>query len=232
MDPLAADYAAWSPYNYVLGNPIIFIDPDGRTVDDRIEVDKGGDIVSIIRTEGENIFIDSESGERIFLHDANGADSDLLTRRYDVGEQLFIPMAIGEVNQMINQAGTKPKELLQNWIPFDAHVEVRELSSNGNVADFPIQLSLKYDFELVTTVDAEGNAFLEVIGMPIRFDDSNLLYNPSDAGQFIWGAWMQENTFSLERALWGANMNERETGGDSEADQQAITNGYIFNESQ
>ncbi|MFK8100946.1 MAG: RHS repeat-associated core domain-containing protein [Saprospiraceae bacterium] len=31
LDPLAADYAAWSPYNYVLSNPIILIDPTGKS---------------------------------------------------------------------------------------------------------------------------------------------------------------------------------------------------------
>jgi RHS repeat-associated protein len=36
LDPLAAKYAAWSAYNYVLGNPVRFIDPTGESVDDII----------------------------------------------------------------------------------------------------------------------------------------------------------------------------------------------------
>jgi RHS repeat-associated protein len=33
VDALAAKFAAWSAYNYVLGNPVRFIDPDGRSAD-------------------------------------------------------------------------------------------------------------------------------------------------------------------------------------------------------
>ncbi len=32
-DPLAGKYESWSPYVYCLNSPIIFVDPDGRTVD-------------------------------------------------------------------------------------------------------------------------------------------------------------------------------------------------------
>jgi RHS repeat-associated protein len=44
VDPLADSYASWSPYNYVLGNPIRNTDPDGKSVDDiiiRTRDDKG-----------------------------------------------------------------------------------------------------------------------------------------------------------------------------------------------
>ena len=46
VDPLSDEYAAWSPYNYVMGNPVTLIDPDGRGVEST-HTDKDGNVLAV-----------------------------------------------------------------------------------------------------------------------------------------------------------------------------------------
>ena len=54
-DPLGAQYQSWSPYNYTLGNPIIFTDPDGRSVEGDFYNDKGKKLVMTVSTMVKDI---------------------------------------------------------------------------------------------------------------------------------------------------------------------------------
>lgn len=52
VDPLAEQMSEWSPYNYVLGNPVRLVDPDGKGPGDTI----GGFIVGLVdNVAGTNI---------------------------------------------------------------------------------------------------------------------------------------------------------------------------------
>jgi RHS repeat-associated protein len=46
IDPLADDYASYSPYNYTLNNPIILLDPDGRGVTST-HTDEKGKVIAV-----------------------------------------------------------------------------------------------------------------------------------------------------------------------------------------
>jgi hypothetical protein len=57
VDPLADMYGAWSPYNYVKGNPILHTDPTGRSVDGEFEKGSDGNWVKT-STKGDEIGVD------------------------------------------------------------------------------------------------------------------------------------------------------------------------------
>jgi RHS repeat-associated protein len=67
VDPLAHLYYGWSSYNYVLGNPISFVDPDGRSVDTTRVFDLNGRHMFTIddNVPNEEHFLSSSSIDRV-----------------------------------------------------------------------------------------------------------------------------------------------------------------------
>jgi len=90
VDPLAEKYPGWSPYNYVVANPLRYIDPKGMDVSDWYDengkfithIDDGNDVVAKTnksRSEIEKLF--KENGNNDYILElsnsiAKGDDED------------------------------------------------------------------------------------------------------------------------------------------------------------
>ena len=108
VDPLADIYSSWSPYNYVMGNPIANIDPDGRSVQN-IGVNSNGDVVFDDGKDDGNLFVindgvecvetleqlEANSTQLFDNHELVGSESDLkdyVMSQWKHSENGFMPM--------------------------------------------------------------------------------------------------------------------------------------------
>ncbi|MBV6513285.1 MAG: RHS repeat-associated core domain-containing protein [Ignavibacteriales bacterium] len=96
VDPMADKYPGWSPYNYVMGNPLNSIDPDGKEVrlNNRKDAERLAKEINKV-LGGEHVFIveikinDGDNNQHYFRIDANESSLDwgkdkYLSAAYDV----------------------------------------------------------------------------------------------------------------------------------------------------
>lgn len=141
IDPMAEDYRPHSPYNYVLNNPLIFVDPDGRTVDvtDLVKGNTEGDLYLLINLMAE--LSEMSGGAKISVNTSDKKSTlEFDPSEGDVGEKasnLYIEHLIngqGEItvkNQLRN-----PKPLTRRGFGKGSHV----LGATNNVWLDPNQI--------------------------------------------------------------------------------------------
>jgi RHS repeat-associated protein len=98
-DPLMAEFTAWSPYNYVMGNPISLIDPDGKAPQDWR--DKNGNLISTNQLKDVKVYI--------FYNPDGDGFSDQTMKQYEQYEQEYGKGSVALSNVMTES------EFAQDW---------------------------------------------------------------------------------------------------------------------
>ena len=105
MDPLAEGYVGWGAYNYVLGNPVRLVDPDGRSVEGDFYNQKG----KYLGTDGNDdgkVFVVTNEKEAKAIKKTNkqGGPTDV----GDVSSAIELPSAFvrREMGKAVDRAGS------------------------------------------------------------------------------------------------------------------------------
>lgn len=158
LDPLAAKYPMLSPYNYVAGNPIIFIDPDGR----EIRNSKGEDI-STPKHEKETRWTENHVRLNEAFGDANGFNQTISNKI--------------SANILSGGVTTNPNGI-------DINVEVT--GAEGAVSINVIQIVRVSNDDNFSKSDAHGdNKWISSSGGELGFVDAGGFYYGADYNEYV-----------------------------------------------
>jgi hypothetical protein len=72
-DPLTEEFPDWSPYNFCMGNPIRYVDPDGRETKDIIKFMDNGTVERTKTNDKFDILTNEKGDKNVKInHDKNG----------------------------------------------------------------------------------------------------------------------------------------------------------------
>lgn len=194
--------------------------------DDNITVNKDGIVTNVEKNNQADRFFDEDGNELCF----NDPDIDFeIINQWLEGDRLFFNISNPELlKAILKQGGLNPLLLRSTGNATGAWVAAALTSHSG--ADFTFSHLVSKYFTSTERKNLD-TGFLRASYQTnfhfFRFGNTNEIYNLYDAGNYMWGSWMNLNGFSPAAIKFGSQVNElRKLGIDSEADQRAIINGF------
>ena len=102
VDPLSDKYPGYSPYNYVLNNPIRLVDPNGKVVSDHID-------------ENGNMIVHYDDGDNsVYVHNNGTTKSNIDNQRAENNNTGGTGQKIGEIGGRLDVSGIMQNKLNQS----------------------------------------------------------------------------------------------------------------------
>jgi RHS repeat-associated protein len=172
IDPMVEKYINWTPYNYTANNPIIGIDPNGKTI--TIVIGSGDNAQTLKYDRGK----DGKEGR---LLDADGKVYD--TKAKDASK--FAKTILGYLNQM-NSESKSANYLNKELVESDKTYKIQETEGESQCSGTNVFINLKNPGTLPTKAGKQKNAMItlahELYGHGIHYDRGQSDGTPQDCG--------------------------------------------------
>ncbi|MCW3159684.1 RHS repeat domain-containing protein [Chryseobacterium oryctis] len=228
-DPLSEEHPDWTPYRYGFNNPLRYADPTGLLEDDYV-FDEQGKFVRVDENDKpDQLVIENSKTKNQTVYQFNDPKTDVAAIKYNMkkfGDDFKNHQFVFSItNDWMSIFGGEAGIYKRSWLDRNIFAITESLWGNMDPSFSLLGPFLNQQGE-GETWDPEKEVLKDKGPMFIFQGDGYQVYNHLDAGNFIWGHFMNHIGFDLTDTVKGAKTFN---SNDTKADLRAIKNGFMLN---